>query len=103
MFCNRCSTFLKRTSKGMTCPRCGNVYETSVIEVKRARNPVESSVYVVNETVDAPVVNQICPLCGNNEAHRVVLSAQGEHAGIKQDRAIERYTCTKCHHSWTRN
>ena len=103
MFCNRCGTFLKRTSKGMTCPRCGYVDEAREIEVKRAQQPVESSVYVIKEAVDAPVVNQICPSCGHNEAYRAVESAQGEHAGVKQDRALERYTCTKCHHSWTRN
>jgi DNA-directed RNA polymerase subunit M/transcription elongation factor TFIIS len=103
MFCDRCGTFLKRTSKGMTCPRCGYVDEVSVIEVKRARNPAERSVYVVKEVVDAPVANQTCPSCGHNEAYRAVVSTQGEHAGVKQDRALERYTCTKCHHSWTRN
>ena len=103
MFCDKCGTFLKRTPKGMTCPRCGYVDEVSEIEVKLARNPVERSVYVVKEDVDAPVVNQICPSCGNGEAYRVVRTTQGEHAGVKQDRALERYTCTACRHTWTRS
>lgn len=103
MFCDRCGTFLNRTSEGMTCPKCGYVDEVSEIEVKRARDPVERSVYVVEESVDAPVVNRICPSCGNGEAYRVVRTTQGEHAGVKQDRALERYTCTACRHTWTRS
>jgi hypothetical protein len=26
----------------------------------------------------------------------------GEHAGVRQERSMERFTCAKCGHSWTK-
>ena len=61
-------------------------------------------VYVINErNSDSFKINRKCPRCGNSEAYKVVLSTQGEHAGVKQDRTLTKYTCTKCGHTWTGN
>ena len=101
MFCERCGAFLQASSKGMRCPNCGYVAETDVIEVRRNGSGSAEPVYVMDnsETEDAPV-NQTCPSCGHTEAYRTVLTTQGEHAGVKQDRAVERFTCAECGHTW---
>ena len=103
-FCERCGSFMERTAKGFTCPKCGEEVHIESIEVRRTRKPPPETVYIVGNAEDkAPTVSQICPQCGNNEAYRMVYSAQGEHAGVKQDRTVERFRCTECHHTWTRS
>lgn len=103
-FCEMCGSFMVRTASGLSCPKCGEEVALDVIEVKRKGRQVAEPVYVVDDLGDeALIVTQRCPRCGNNEAYRKVHITQGEHAGVKQDRAIERYTCTRCHHTWTKN
>ena len=103
-FCERCGSFLQRTAMGLTCPRCGNEVPMEVLEVRRTDRPPAEPVYVVESIgEDAPKVGQTCPRCGNNEAYRTLRTTQGEHAGVKQDRSVERFTCTVCHHTWTRS
>jgi transposase-like protein len=47
-------------------------------------------------------VNETCPKCGNPEAFRNVSVVAGEHAGIRQERSVERLKCTRCQYSWNR-
>ena len=78
--------------------------ETDVIEIKRNGKEAVKLVYVVDNTErDASPVNQTCPSCGHAEAYRTVLTTQGEHAGVKQDRSVERFKCAECSHTWIRN
>ena len=103
-FCERCGAFLQVTGEGLTCPRCGFVSKTEVIEVRRNDRSTAEPVYVVEGPgEDDPTVSQTCPRCGYTEAYRMVLTTQGEHAGVKQDRAVERYRCAGCGHTWVRN
>ncbi len=103
-FCEVCGSFMVRTARGLRCPKCGEVVTLDVIEVRRAEKPVVEPVYVIENVGDEALkVAQRCPQCGNNEAYRSVHTTQGEHAGVKQDRSIERYTCSRCHYSWTKN
>lgn len=103
-FCDKCGAFLQASSEGLICPKCGHVAETDVIEVRRNGKEAVASVYVVNDSEkDAVRVNQTCPSCGHAEAYRTVLTTQGEHAGVKQDRSVERFRCAECGHTWTRN
>jgi DNA-directed RNA polymerase subunit M/transcription elongation factor TFIIS len=103
-FCDECGTFLKASVWGLVCPRCGKEFPVEEIEVRRATSDRAEPVYVVeNAGGSSSVVSQTCPRCGNNEAYRAILTTQGEHAGVKQDRTVERYTCTECNHTWTRN
>ncbi|MBC8498878.1 hypothetical protein ISS40_01965 [Candidatus Bathyarchaeota archaeon] len=103
-FCDQCGAFLQASSEGLICSKCGHVAETDVIEVKRNGKGAVEPVYVVdNSDRDALLVNQTCPSCGHAEAYRTVLTTQGEHAGVKQDRSVERYRCAECGHTWIRN
>ena len=103
-FCDKCGAFLQASSEGLTCSKCGHVAETDIIEVRRNGKEAVASVYVVkNSEKDAVMVNQTCPSCDHAEAYRTVLTTQGEHAGVKQDRSVERFRCAECGHTWTRN
>ena len=100
-FCDSCGTFMGTTSMGYLCPKCGAELETDTIEVMRERKTQPESVYVMyGSNMTRPIVNRECPRCDSKEAYRTVLATQGEHAGVKQDRSVERYTCVDCGHSW---
>lgn len=88
---------------GFICPKCGNETHDQVIQVRRIDRPDSSSVDVVDISDSEYVkVRETCPQCGNPEAFRTVSAVSGEHAGIRQERSIERLKCTKCQHSWSR-
>ena len=95
---------MKKTFDGFTCPRCDHHVESASFEIQRPSRMAPEPVYVLdsNKSKDQ-TVTQSCPNCDGNEAYRTILTTQGEHAGVKQDRVIERYTCVKCHHTWTKN
>jgi DNA-directed RNA polymerase subunit M/transcription elongation factor TFIIS len=100
-FCDKCGTYMKKTYDGFTCPRCGQHIETGSFEVKRPEKSAPEPVYIVDsDKSDDQTVTQSCPNCDSNDAYRTILTTQGEHAGVKQDRTVERYTCVKCHHTW---
>ena len=103
-FCDICRAFLPASSEGLICPKCGHVAETDVIEIRRnGKGAAEPVIVMDSPERDASPVNQTCPSCGHAEAYRTVLMTQGEHAGVKQDRSVERFRCAECGHTWTRN
>jgi len=103
-FCDICRAFLPASSEGLICPKCGHVAETDVIEIRRnGKGAAEPVIVMDSPERDASPVNQTCPSCGHAEAYRTVLATQGEHAGVKQDRSVERFRCAECGHTWTRN
>lgn len=103
-FCEKCGSYMERRVGGLTCPKCGNEVHTELIEVRRTRKPPLEPVYVVEKTRgETRKVSQKCTRCGNNEAYHLVYSTQGEHAGIKQDRTVERFRCTECYYTWTKS
>jgi DNA-directed RNA polymerase subunit M/transcription elongation factor TFIIS len=103
-FCEICRAFLPASSEGLICPKCGHVVETDVIEIRRnGKGAAEPVIVMDSPERDASPVNQTCPSCGHAEAYRTVLTTQGEHAGVKQDRSVERFRCAECGHTWTRN
>ncbi len=100
-FCDRCGSYMEMTAEGYLCPRCGNVIQADEIEVKRAKEPQAEAVYVVKGAEeDSLRVNRTCPLCGHHEAFRYISASSGEHAGVKQERTVNRYKCAKCLHTW---
>lgn len=104
MFCEVCGSYMRRTTTGLICPRCGREVPQDVIEVRRSDRPPAEPVYVVENVGEGSLrVMQRCPKCGHSEAYRKVITTLGEHAGVKQDRAVERFTCAKCHHTWVKS
>jgi len=103
-FCDRCGSYMEIAAGGYSCPRCGYVIQADEIEVRKTFDSQVEVVYVVDKLDDDSLrVNRTCPRCGHHEAFRHVSMTSGEHAGIKQERIVEHYKCTKCFHSWTRS
>jgi len=101
-FCDKCGTFMKLNNSGYSCPKCGKIEYIDLIEVKREKKKEPEKIYVITDrNSDSFKVNRNCPRCGFSEAYKIVFSTQGEHAGVKQDRSLIKYTCTKCGHTWT--
>ena len=102
-FCDSCGSFMGTTAQGYLCPKCGVEVEADTIEFNRERRPRAEPVYEMKGSKTmSPVVNRDCPRCDSKEAYKMVLTTQGEHAGVKQDRSVERYTCVECGHSWVK-
>lgn len=100
-FCDSCDSFMGTTSQGYLCLRCGAEMEADTMEVRREKRSRIEPVYEMDSSkTTSPVVSRDCPLCDSKEAYRTVRVTQGEHAGVKQDRSVERYTCVECGHSW---
>ncbi len=100
-FCDSWGSFMGSTPQGYLCSKCGARVEADTIEVKRERRPRVESVYEMDSSkTTSPVVSRDCPRCDSKEAYRTVRATQGEHAGVKQDRSVERYTCVECGHNW---
>ena len=101
-FCEKCGSYMKAVKGGFKCTKCGFTTATEAVEVKtiepREAPPIE--VITATESEQAKV-NETCPSCGNPEAVRSISFVSGEHAGVRQERSMERFTCTKCGHSWT--
>ena len=90
---------------GFECRKCGNVVHASTgIQTENMKKIERSSlIYVVDSSEDEYVkVSQVCPKCGNAEAFRWFSGVSGEHAGIRRERTVEHFRCTRCSHSWSK-
>jgi predicted nucleic-acid-binding Zn-ribbon protein len=93
---------MRETFNGFKCSRCGNELHTGIVEVKQMKPPEAAPIDVISNSEEGyRKVSKACPRCGNSEAFRSVLFSSGEHAGVRQERSLQRLTCTKCRHSWT--
>lgn len=100
-FCDSCGSYMGTTPQGYLCLECGARVDADTIEVRRERRPRVEPVYEMDGSkTTRPVVNRDCPGCDSKEAYRTVHATQGEHAGVKQDRSVEKYTCVECGHNW---
>ena len=103
-FCDDCGTVLVISADGLACPKCGKRYPADEVEIVRNERPTpEAVIFMESAGMDGQRVSQTCPECGFSEAYRTVLTTQGEHAGVKQDRSVERYRCVDCGHTWFEN
>ena len=104
-FCDKCGSYMKKMKNGFLCRKCGNVIPADArmqTENMKKTEP-SSSIYVVESSEDEYVkVFQVCPKCGNKEAFRWFSAVSGEHAGIRRERTVEHFKCTKCSHAWTK-
>jgi DNA-directed RNA polymerase subunit M/transcription elongation factor TFIIS len=102
-FCEKCGSYMKATKEGLQCTKCGNLILAETIEVNTIEQREVSPIVVVSDSEEErPKVNETCPVCGNPEAIRNISFISGEHAGVRQERSMERFTCAKCGHSWTK-
>ena len=95
---------MKGTPDGFVCSKCGFQIKTEIIDVVKIGSN-QNSVGVVDVLDPSKFayrkVAEVCPRCGNKEAFHSFGLVSGEHAGVRQERSMQRFTCTKCGHSWS--
>ena len=102
-FCEKCGAYMRATKDGLECTKCKYKVLSESIEVKTLAPEETPPIVVVSDsTTERVVVNEPCPKCENSEALRNMSFISGEHAGVRQERSVERFTCTKCGHVWTK-
>lgn len=101
-FCDVCGSHLKETAEGFLCPKCGRLVRfRSEVRGQSVQKAFSDAVYVIDDPQDNRVkVSRVCPNCGNGEALRLISSVSGEHAGVRQERTVDHFRCTKCSHFW---
>ena len=101
-FCDKCGSYMRGTSAGFVCSKCGYQINTEIVDVVKITSRSNVAVDVLDTSKSEYMkVAKICPECGNGEAFHTLGLVSGEHAGVRQERSMERFTCTKCRHSWT--
>ncbi len=69
------------------------------MRIESVEKPV--GIYIVDESKeDHSMVTRTCSECGNDKAFHWFSRISGEHAGIRRERTVEHFKCTKCSHSW---
>ena len=104
-FCDKCGSYMKKTKDGLECQKCGKVIEASIGTQNEEKKKIEhsNSIYVVESSPgDFVKATQVCPNCGNEEALSWFSRVSGEHAGVRTERTVEHFKCTKCAHSWSK-
>ena len=93
---------MSKTRDGYVCTKCRRETKTEIVEVTKLRQPEKPTDVLDPTRLEYLKVTETCPKCGNNEAFHSLGFISGEHAGVRQERAMERFTCTKCGHSWSK-
>jgi DNA-directed RNA polymerase subunit M/transcription elongation factor TFIIS len=101
-FCDKCGSYMTKSKEGYVCSKCGNQTKTEIVEVIKIRATDKPTVILDPSKLEYMKVAETCPRCGNNEAFHSLGFISGEHAGVRQERAMERFVCTKCGHSWSK-
>ena len=103
-FCDDCGTYLRETKDGLWCPKCKKVIKSKlVLRPRKIEKRESTAIHVIDKSrAEIVKVSRTCPKCGNGEAYRWVSSISGEHAGIRRERTVEHFRCTKCSHSWSK-
>jgi len=103
-FCDECGSYLRETAEGLWCPKCKRlIFSRPRVEAKKVEKK-SPAIYVVDKSKEHYAkVSRTCPKCGNGEAFRWFSSISGEHAGIRRERTLEHFKCTKCSHSWSKS
>ncbi len=103
-FCDKCHSYMQKTASGLVCSRCGYTIQTDIVDVENIEGREEKPVDVIgaSQGAERTKVEEPCPACLNPEAFRYISFFSGEHAGVRQERSIERFMCAKCGHTWTK-
>jgi len=91
-----------KTRGGYVCTKCGNETKTEIVEVTKIQPTGKATDVIDPSKLEYLRVTETCPKCGNDEAFHTLGFISGEHAGVRQERAMEKFTCTKCGHSWSK-
>jgi len=101
-FCEKCGSYMREAPGGLVCTKCGHQIKTELVDVVKINSLSSSPVDVLDTSkLEYRKVARACPRCGNAEAYHSLGLVSGEHAGVRQERSMERFTCTKCGYSWT--
>ena len=102
-FCEKCGSYMRAEKGGFKCSKCGHTILAESIEVKTIEQQAPSPIAVIGDSeTEQAKVQETCPACGNPEAIRSISFVSGEHAGVRQERSMERFKCAKCGHTWTK-
>jgi DNA-directed RNA polymerase subunit M/transcription elongation factor TFIIS len=93
---------MTKSREGYTCSKCGNKAQAEIVEVTQIGAAEKPTDVLDSSKLEYMKVVETCPKCGNSEAFHSLGFVSGEHAGVRQERAMERFTCTRCGHSWSR-
>ena len=95
-FCKNCDEILFIIDGVYSCPKCG--FKESIIdgsyEVKREKIEIKK-IYVKKDDEEVPAIKISCPKCNNDRA-----TVSNISTGMGVSVTIQKYTCTKCNHSW---
>ena len=95
---------MKSTKSGYVCSKCGNKTEATIVDVVKIAPPENPTVVLEADPskLDYTKVDETCPQCGNGEAFHSFGLVSGEHAGVRQERTMEKFICTKCGYTWSK-
>jgi len=93
---------MTKTRDGYKCSKCGNKTPADIVEVTQIETKEKPTDVLDPSKLEYLKVNETCPKCGNVEAFHSLGFVSGEHAGVRQERTMERFTCTKCGYSWSK-
>jgi len=93
---------MKMTKDGYVCSRCSYQMKTEIVDVVQIKATDKPTDVLDQSKLGYMKVAETCPRCGNNEAFHSLGFVSGEHAGVRQERAMERFSCTKCGYSWSK-
>jgi DNA-directed RNA polymerase subunit M/transcription elongation factor TFIIS len=101
-FCSECGSLMRHKAEGLVCPKCGKMIPPKPDDIGRnLKKETGKTLFVVEESKDKYMkIDHLCPVCGNGEAFSWSTTSIGEHAGVRQERTIEHFRCTKCMHTW---
>lgn len=104
-FCDRCGSYLRKTPEGLWCQKCRKLSPLEAKEkMKNVDRETSDAIYVIERSKDqGSKVKWKCPKCGNEEADHWFSAVAGEHAGIRRERTIEHFRCTRCSYVTSRS
>jgi DNA-directed RNA polymerase subunit M/transcription elongation factor TFIIS len=100
-FCDTCGSRMELTKKGYFCQKCNTTIPLEIVEEIKTNHTDSEPIYIVDHSLrQSRRVIRSCSHCGNNEAFYWTSQISGEHAGVRQERTVEHFQCTKCLYMW---
>lgn len=96
-FCPKCGSVIIEKKKKFGCSRCSYKAKGKIkIEASEKIN-LKPSIGVIRDkdTDVSPIINTLCPKCGNKEAYFWTSQLRAGDEG-----ETKFYRCTKCKHTW---